>query len=250
MKNSPNAGLIIAVAGLAAVGLAACGSGDSGGAAASRSTRTATVTASGTSPESGGSQPTTTKTATATADPGSAAGSGASGASGAAASSSVGTQSTAASSGASSSGATKLARCTVKQLRIRVAGGDASMQGVNTSLRFTNTGTSACVLTGTPGVSYVAGSDGHQVGKPATRVVGHAPVTVAPGGTVSAGLFISSAPRKTAACTQISVRGLRVYPPGSYQAAYVAHASVACAAPLNGPYLKVGPIKAGANNTL
>ncbi|WP_246136361.1 DUF4232 domain-containing protein [Leekyejoonella antrihumi] len=124
------------------------------------------------------------------------------------------------------------------------------MQGSHSSLRFTNIGSSACELTGAPGVSYVTGNSGTQVGDPATRVLGHQVVTIKPGATASAGLFRSSAPEKTPSCHQVSVRGLRVYPPDSKTAAFVPSAGTACKAPMNGPYLKVGPVLPGANNTM
>jgi hypothetical protein len=123
--------------------------------------------------------------------------------------------------------------------------GNSDPQGTHWALRFTNVGDSACKLTGAPGVSYVAGSTGQQVGKPAARIVGQTPVVIKPGGTASAGLFMSSAPRKSA-CQQVSVRGLRIYPPDSYKAGYLTHADVSCTT--GGPYLRVGAILPGPNN--
>lgn len=142
-----------------------------------------------------------------------------------------------------------VALCTVKQLRITVAGGNADMQGAHRSLRFTNTSNKVCKLTGAPGVSYVAGSKGTQVGPAAKRVVGHQPIVLIPDATASAGLFISSAPQKSS-CAKTSVRGLRVYPPDSYQAAFVPMTGVTCASAKSGPYLRVGPILPGPNNTV
>lgn len=139
-------------------------------------------------------------------------------------------------------------RCTVANLQITIGDGNADMQGSHVALRFKNTGSSACELTGAPGVSYVTGSTGTQVGSPATRIKGFTPVTIAPGATASAGLFMSSAPTKTPSCQTISVRGLRVYPPDSTEAAFVPTTQTACKAPMNGPFLKVGPIQPGADN--
>lgn len=148
-----------------------------------------------------------------------------------------------------SAGDKPVALCTVEQLRISVGGGNADPQGAHRSLRFTNTSNSVCKLTGAPGVSYVAGNDGHQVGPPAKRIVGHQPIVLIPNATASAGLFISSAPHKSA-CAKATVRGLRVYPPDSYQAAFVPMTEVTCASAKLGPYLKVGPILPGPNNTV
>ncbi len=155
----------------------------------------------------------------------------------------------AAGSGSKSKGDKPVPLCTVKQLRITVAGGNADMQGSHRSLRFTNASNSVCKLTGAPGVSYVAGNDGHQVGLPAKRIVGHQPIVLIPNATASAGLFISSAPRKSG-CATTTARGIRVYPPDSYQAAFVPLTEVTCSAAKSGPYLKVGPILPGPNNTV
>src|SRR4051812_20876078 len=61
--------------------------------------------------------------------------------------------------------------CGVDQLKISYAddkggGGAGSVTGTFT---FTNTGTASCTLRGFPGVSYVGGGNGTQVGQAATR---------------------------------------------------------------------------------
>ncbi|WP_281276208.1 DUF4232 domain-containing protein [Flexivirga caeni] len=138
-------------------------------------------------------------------------------------------------------------RCTVAQLKVSVGMGNADMQGAHRPLQFTNIGKAACELTGAPGVSYVAGNDGHQVGSAAQRIIGHQQVVIQPNATASAGLFLSSAPQKSN-CTQMKVRGIRVYPPDSYQAAFVPMQGITCKPPQNGPFLRVGPILPGPNN--
>lgn len=139
-------------------------------------------------------------------------------------------------------------RCTVDQLKLSVGTGNADMQGAHRPLRFTNISTTVCKLTGAPGVSYVAGDDGHQVGKPARRHIGHQPVVLIPNATASAGLFLSSAPRKSD-CQLVDVRGLRVYPPDSYRAAFLPLPEVTCKPPQSRTFLEVGPILPGPNNT-
>jgi hypothetical protein len=150
-------------------------------------------------------------------------------------------------SGKSSAGDKPVALCSVGQLRITVGGGDADMQGAHRSLRFTNVSDKVCKLIGAPGVSYVAGSQGNQVGKPAQRIVGHQPTVLIPNATASAGLFVSSAPSKSD-CAKVTARGLRVYPPDSKKAAFVPMSEVTCAS--GGPYLKVGPILQGSDHTV
>jgi hypothetical protein len=138
--------------------------------------------------------------------------------------------------------------CSVGQLRISVGGGNSDMQGSHRSLRFTNISNTVCKLTGAPGVSYrSASSGGHQLGKPAQRIVGHQPIVLIPNATGSAGLFISSAPRKSD-CAKATAPGIRVYPPDSYAFAFVALPEVTCTS--GGPYLKVGPILPGPNHTV
>jgi len=148
----------------------------------------------------------------------------------------------------SSPGDKPVPRCTVDQLKLSIGTGNADMQGAHRPLRFTNISDTVCKLTGAPGVSYVAGDDGHQVGRPADRIVGHQPVVLIPNATASAGLFLSSAPRKST-CQQVSVRGIRVYPPDSYRAAYLPLPEVTCKPPQSRSYLEVGPILPGPNNT-
>ncbi|ATE54015.1 MULTISPECIES: DUF4232 domain-containing protein [Actinosynnema] len=141
------------------------------------------------------------------------------------------------------------AKCQTAQLRIEFGQGNADMQGAHLPLRFTNTGQAACTLQGAPGVSYVTGDSGEQVGEPATRDVNGPLVTLNPGETASAGVFLSSAPQKTPDCQQVPVRGLRIYPPDNTAAAFVPDDTYACAPPLNGPFLRVGPVKPGPDNT-
>ncbi|WP_157767730.1 DUF4232 domain-containing protein [Actinosynnema pretiosum] len=141
-------------------------------------------------------------------------------------------------------------RCATAELRVDIGqNGNHDMQGAHVPLRFTNTGTGPCTLHGAPGVSYVAAEGGEQVGEPATRDTDGPEVTLAPGETASAGLFLSSAPLKTPACEQVVVPGLRVYPPGGTESVFVAHESTACEPPRNGPFLGVGPVEPGADNT-
>lgn len=140
--------------------------------------------------------------------------------------------------------------CTVGQLHITVGGGNADMQGAHRSLRFTNIGDKTCKLTGAPGVSYrSAARGGHQIGLPAHRIIGHQPIVLIPNAIGSAGIFISSAPRKSG-CAKVTARGIRVYPPDSYKAAFVPMPEVVCASATSGPYLKVGPILPGPNHTV
>jgi hypothetical protein len=123
------------------------------------------------------------------------------------------------------------------------------MQGTHVPLRFTNTASQPCTLHGAPGVSYVTGEGGEQIGPPAARETEGPVVTIAPGETASAGLFMSSAPLKTPDCEQVRVGGLRVFPPNTTEPVFVEHDGTACDPPLDDPLLKVGPTEPGEDNT-
>ncbi|WP_177221388.1 DUF4232 domain-containing protein [Lentzea xinjiangensis] len=140
-------------------------------------------------------------------------------------------------------------RCLTTELRVHLGPGNNDMQGIHVPLRFTNTTGQPCTLHGAPGVSYVTGQGGEQIGLPAQRHVDGPVVTLEPGATASAALFLSSAPQKTPDCEEVQAGGLRVYPPNGTEPEFVGHTATACAPPLDGPFLEVGPVRPGADNT-
>jgi hypothetical protein len=120
-----------------------------------------------------------------------------------------------------------------------------------------NVGSSACALYGYPGVSWVAGADGHQVGAAATRQPdptggAEGAVTLAPGALASAPLdIVDAAAIPQSACKPVPVRGLRVYPPGNTAAMFIPLATAAggygeCSVPTQSPTLIVGYMQPGA----
>lgn len=111
-------------------------------------------------------------------------------------------------------------------------------------LIFTNTSNRDCQLRGFPGVSYVAGDGGQQVG-PAAEQVGDrgGSVRIAPGATASAQVQLMNVANYDAAtCRPTPVRGLRVYPPGETAALFVPAEGTGCAGTPPGPQLTVGTI--------
>jgi hypothetical protein len=79
-------------------------------------------------------------------------------------------------------------------------------------------------------VSFVAGTQGRQVGAPAARQVGSAPVVLlAPGQVASSTLGIVEAGNFGTSCQMTAVDGLRVYPPNRTTALYVPHSDTGCA---------------------
>ncbi|WNV85732.1 DUF4232 domain-containing protein [Umezawaea sp. Da 62-37] len=111
--------------------------------------------------------------------------------------------------------------------------GGGGMNKTRFTLAFTNKGKAECTLQGSPGVSFVTGDDGVQVGAPATKEAeGGTAVPLAPGATATSTLSITNAGVfDPAECKPGDVRGLRVYPPGETAAVFVPHDQQACSAP-------------------
>jgi hypothetical protein len=110
------------------------------------------------------------------------------------------------------------------------------------ALVFTNTGRRTCTIQGFPGVSFVAGHDGLEVGDPAVRngVKGPA-VRLRPGSSAAAPLgFTNLGALDPAQCKPTAVRGLRVYPRTTPKAEFVPFATTACAGNPPSPRLTSG----------
>ncbi|MCA1655980.1 MAG: DUF4232 domain-containing protein, partial [Pseudonocardiaceae bacterium] len=140
------------------------------------------------------------------------------------------------------------AECKVADLAVSLGGGDAAAGTSHRALVFTNKGTRTCTIQGFPGVSYVAGEDGHQVGPAAYRVGKKGPaVTLKPGGTAFADLgFVQVRNYDAKACEPTEVRGLRIYPPHEYNSMYLPNPGTGCAATPPGNQLTVVTVKAGS----
>jgi hypothetical protein len=121
-------------------------------------------------------------------------------------------------------------RCATSQLAGSLGSAEGAAGTIYYQLQLRNISAAACVLQGYPGVSFVAGADGHQVGDPAARVAGSAPSRVlAPGESAGATLAIVDASNFGTPCDLTNVLGLRVYPPDQTTALFVPHADKACA---------------------
>lgn len=121
--------------------------------------------------------------------------------------------------------------CPAGQLSAQVTGSEGAAGSVYHTLSFTNTGSQACVLSGFPGVSYVTGASGEQVGAAAERSgSAKGPVTLAPGGSTTAQVqAVQVANYPEADCDPTPVNGLRVYPPNDRGALFVALPGTGCA---------------------
>ena len=132
--------------------------------------------------------------------------------------------------------------CSSQQLAAGLDSPNGTAGTIYYQLELRNTSGSSCVVQGYPGVSFVAGSDGHQVGSPASRVAGSMPrVLLAPGRSAEATLAIVDASNYGPPCQLTPVLGLRVYPPDQTAALFVPHTDEACALPQY-VTLRIGPL--------
>ena len=139
--------------------------------------------------------------------------------------------------------------CKSADLKLSLGRGDAAAGTVYRPLVFTNVSDHPCVIQGFPGVSYVAGADGHQVGAPAYRDgTKGPPVTLAKGASAYADVgFVNVQNYDAMTCQPQPVRGLRVYPPQETASTFVDAAGTGCAnANIPGNHLTVKTIQAGA----
>jgi hypothetical protein len=139
-----------------------------------------------------------------------------------------------------------LPRCTTGELAVSLGEGGAAAGSVYRPLIFTNTGSRTCELRGFPGVSYVTGDDGHQVG-PAAAMSGErgGQIDIAPGRTAIAPLRLVNVQNfDEAVCRPTPVRGLRVYPPGDTAALFVPMEGTGCAGNPADPQLSVRTMQA------
>ncbi|MDA3650155.1 DUF4232 domain-containing protein [Saccharopolyspora indica] len=105
--------------------------------------------------------------------------------------------------------------CKAPDLALSFGESDGATGGRYAPLIFTNISSHNCVIQGFPGVSYVGGDDGHQVGADAYRdgKKGGA-VNMAPGDKASAMIkFTTVENYDPAECRLEVAKGLRIYPP-------------------------------------
>lgn len=131
----------------------------------------------------------------------------------------------------------------------RTAGGAAAGSDY-VGIDFTNVSSHGCVMFGYPGVSWVTGMRGSQIGDAAARTTGYPSVTatLAPNGTAHAWLQIADAGNFPAAsCHPVTAHWLRIYPPDQYSSLYTTFTSQVCSGKITGGSkpLQVLPVRAG-----
>ncbi len=146
-----------------------------------------------------------------------------------------------------------MAACATSDLRGTVVLGQGGAAAGSTfyPLNLTNNSQSPCSLFGYPGVSFVTGPSGSQIGQPATRnpEVPPATVVLSPGRTAHVTLQVVDALNYSkSACQPVKAHWIKVFPPGQFSALYVKFTALTCSAKLPGNLgspLTVDAVKGG-----
>jgi hypothetical protein len=166
------------------------------------------------------------------------------------------TSSTPAGGGGSSPAASPsagLTGCATGHLKAAVVTGEGGAAAGSTyyPVNLTNTGSSSCSLFGYPGVSWVSGPSGSQIGQPATRnpVITPSTVVLAPGQTAHVTIQVVDAGNyDKSTCQPVTAHWLKIFPPGQFTALYVKFSAQTCSAKLPsklGSPLSVDAVKSG-----
>jgi hypothetical protein len=140
--------------------------------------------------------------------------------------------------------------CDTSALAVKLGEGNGAAGSTYVPIVFTNKSSSACSMFGYPGVSFVTGPGGSQVGSAAARSSTQSPVsvTLAPGAVAHATLQIVDAENfPLSACKITSVHTLKVFPPANTVAAYLTLATKTCAS--TAPAVQVLDVQTVASGT-
>lgn len=121
--------------------------------------------------------------------------------------------------------------CKSGDVKLALGQGDSGAGSTYRPLLITNASGKPCTIQGFPGVSYVAGADGHQVGKDAFRegTKGNA-VKLNPGQTAAADIqFVNVRNFDPGTCEPTPVKGLRIYMPQETASNFVPSDGTGCA---------------------
>ena len=135
--------------------------------------------------------------------------------------------------------------CKAADLSLSLGQGDAAAGTVYRPVIFSNKSGRTCTMQGFPGVSYVTGDDGHQVGPAAERVGAKGPViTLAPNGRAQAPVgFVQVRNVDTNVCRPTETRGLRIYPPHDTASMFLPLPGTGCAGNPPGQQLSVKTVE-------
>lgn len=125
--------------------------------------------------------------------------------------------------------------CATSALRVSVAASQGAAAGSSYyPIVFTNVSGAACTLYGYPGVSFVTGVGGSQIGMPATENPARPRqlITLAPGRAGHAELQVVNAENYPPAnCGPVTAHWLKVYPPNQTAPLYAGLTAQACTKP-------------------
>ncbi|MGV0155462.1 DUF4232 domain-containing protein [Rhodococcus sp. GB-02] len=119
--------------------------------------------------------------------------------------------------------------CTVGELNVTLGQPSGAAGSAELPVVFTNTGGRTCTLDGFPGVSYVTGASGSEVGAAAGRSGSGSLVSLAPGAAATSLVRATNVENYPAdQCGVTDVAGLKVYPPNSYDSVFLAYPTKGC----------------------
>jgi hypothetical protein len=122
--------------------------------------------------------------------------------------------------------------CATSGLSVKLGAGNGAAGSTYIPIVFTNTTGSSCSLFGYPGVSFVAGQGGSQIGSAAQRDTTQPAqdIVVAAGGVAHATLrVVQAANFPVAACKPTTATELKIFPPGQTDALFLAFSAKTCA---------------------
>lgn len=122
--------------------------------------------------------------------------------------------------------------CPTSALQASVGRGNAAAGSVYYPLRLANISHATCTLYGYPGLSFVTGVGGSQIGAAATHNATYPRrlVTLAPGATAHAAFQVADAQNYPGQdCHMVTAHWLKVYPPNQTTALYISFTAASCA---------------------
>jgi hypothetical protein len=140
--------------------------------------------------------------------------------------------------------------CRTTNLKLSLGPSDGAAGHIFQALRFTNASNQNCVIVGFPGVSYVTGTNGMQVGPAADRdgAIG-SQIILKPGQVASTIVtFTDVGVFDPGVCKPTPTLGLRVYPPDSTASMFIAQNGTGCAGTPPSSQLRVQTIKPGVGS--
>lgn len=138
--------------------------------------------------------------------------------------------------------------CVAANLRLGLGPTSGAAGHVYQAVDFTNSGSTPCNMAGFPGVAYVTGAGGPQIGAPAVEdgLAGPA-VTLAPGQVAHALIdFVQVGVFDESTCQPTPAGGINVIAPDDTTPRYLARPGTGCAGHPQSPQLQVQAVQAGA----